>query len=86
MIVIFSPQFLRKVKKLEKNLQNEVLEKVAIFKKYPQNPVLKTHKLKGKLRDLYSFSVNYRYRIIFEYSSANQVSFLTIGTHDVYKQ
>ncbi len=85
MIVIFSPQFLRKVKKLEKNLQNEVIEKVAIFKKDPQNPVLRTHKLKGKLSDLYSFSVNYRYRIIFEYNSANQISFLTIGTHDVYK-
>lgn len=85
MIVKFSPLFLKKLKKLEKDLQDDVIQQVEIFKKNPQTPALKTHKLKGRLQGIHRFSVNYQYRILFEYISAKEVSFLTIGNHDVYK-
>ena len=67
------------------DLQEEVKEKVSLFKENPDHPFLKTHKLKGKLKDRYSFSVNYAYRIVFQYLSKDEAVLLCIGDHDVYK-
>ncbi len=83
--VAYTPTFLKEFKKLEKDLQNEAIEKIELFEEGVQHPFLKTHKLKGKLKDRYSFSVNYKTRIVFQYLSKKDVIFLAIGDHDVYK-
>lgn len=85
MKVLYKPSFLRSFKKLPSELIIEAKEKILLFEKTPQHPFLKTHKLKGKLSDKYSFSVNYQYRIVFEYEKPNQVVLLGIGDHDIYK-
>lgn len=85
MEVIYKPIFIRQFNKLGKDLQEEVLEKVELFKDVSTHQVLKVHKLNGKLKNYYSFSVNYRYRIIFEFKTKNIVHILSIGDHDIYK-
>lgn len=84
MDVAFAPSFIREYKKLPKDLQAEIKDKITVFQSDPHHPFLKTHKLKGKLAGRYSFSVNYKYRIVFVYLSPKEAVFLTVGDHEVY--
>lgn len=43
---------------------------------------LKTHKLSGKLKDLWSFSLDYDERILFYFTEDQKAVFLDIGSHD----
>ena len=83
--VSFKPTFVRQLKKLEGELVEEVLEKLELFKSSRNHKLLKVHKLHGKLVGFYSFSVNYKIRIVFEYLSENGVVLLSIGDHEVYR-
>lgn len=85
MKVVYKPAFVRQYKKLIPELQEEAKEKIKLFQENPQHTFLKTHKLKGKLNGFYSFSVNYDYRIIFEYKNKSAVTLLMIGNHEIYK-
>jgi len=85
MIVSYTPLFIKQYKKLPIDLQEEVKEKISLFKENHEHSFLKTHKLKGRLKDRFSFSVNYAYRIVFQYLSKNEAVLLCIGDHDVYK-
>lgn len=80
----YHPSFIRQFKKLPIDLQNEVKEKIVLFQKNYGDKSLKTHKLHGKMKDQWAFSINYSWRIVFELYD-NQVLFLEIGTHDLYK-
>ena len=86
MKVAFAPPFFRQLKRLEKDLQEDVFEKIGFFEKDLKNPLLKAHKLKGRLSGKYSFSVNYKTRIVFQYLSKEEVVLLAVEDHDVYKQ
>jgi len=85
MKVAYTPQFVRMFRKLEPALKEEALEKIEMFTVDHTHPQLKAHKLKGKLKKRYSFSVNYQIRIIYTPISSSEVAFLAIGDHDVYK-
>lgn len=85
MKIAYTPQFLRMFRKLEHALQEEAIEKLELFEKNPDHTQLKAHKLKGKLKNRYSFSVNYQTRIVYVPLSKVEVAFLAIGEHDVYK-
>ena len=85
MIVNYKPSFVREFKKLSTDLQEEALERISQFGNTENHKKLKVHKLKGRLEGFYSFSVTYSHRIIFSYESKNEVVFLAIGDHDVYK-
>ena len=67
----------------DKYLQNQFWITVEIFKNDPFDARLKTHKLTGKLSDLWSFSVSYDIRVIFYFSEDNsEAVFVDIGTHN----
>ena len=83
--VYFKPTFVKQMNKLEKELVREVFEKIELFKDEKNHQLLKVHKLHGRLSGRYSFSVNYRYRIVFGYESKNEVVLLDVGDHDIYK-
>ncbi len=85
MEVVYKPTFIRQYKKLLKALQQEIKEKIGLFEKEPDHSFLKVHKLHGKLKGFSSFSVNYEYRIVFEYETKKRVALLSVGNHDVYK-
>lgn len=85
MHIIFAPVFLRQLKRLPKALQEEAIEAIESFQDTNQYIRLKVHKLHGRFAKQYAFSVNYRFRIVFEYGSADIVHFLAIGDHEVYR-
>lgn len=85
MNIYYSDRFAKDYKKLPKHIKSLAEEKEKIFRRDQSDPRLKTHKLRGKLRKYYSFSVNYQYRIVFHFKSDIDIIFDTIGTHEVYK-
>ena len=86
MEVAYKPSFLRQFKKLPKDLQSEAKEKITLFKEVSNHESLRVHALKGELRGYHSFSVNYKYRIVFEWERKGQVAVLmSIGDHSVYE-
>lgn len=85
MDIFYKPSFIKEFNKLEKDLKEEVLEKIEMFKNISNHKKLKVHKLNGRFNKFYSFSVNYNYRIVFEYKTKKEIHFLDIGDHDIYK-
>jgi len=84
MEILYKPSFIWQFNKLDEALQEEVLEKVELFKDKSNHKNLHVHKLGGKLKDFYSFSVNYSFRIVFSYDTKERASFLAVGNHVVY--
>jgi mRNA-degrading endonuclease RelE of RelBE toxin-antitoxin system len=82
--LIYLPAFLRKLKKCDQPLQEEIKGKIVQFQNRTNHEQLKVHKLKGSLSDYYSFSVTYKHRVIFFWEDAETAVFLSVGDHDVY--
>jgi mRNA-degrading endonuclease YafQ of YafQ-DinJ toxin-antitoxin module len=57
---------------------------VEIFIADPFDSRLKTHKLSGKLKDLWSFSIEYDARVLFYFTKEKpkRAVFIDIGSHD----
>lgn len=85
MKIIYSSKFIREYKKLSNKIKKIAEEKEKIFCDNPFNRKLKTHKLSGKFKDFWSFSIAYKYRVVFEFAKDNTVHFHSIGTHQVYR-
>jgi len=83
--IIYAPSFVRSFKKLEPALQDDVVERIELFRDEQNHEKLKVHKLQGRLGSTYSFSVNYSTRIIFSYDKKHQACLLDVGSHDVYR-
>ncbi|HAJ44701.1 MAG: Plasmid stabilization system [Candidatus Azambacteria bacterium GW2011_GWE1_42_9] len=84
MKVSFKPTFIRQFKRLDLGLQQEANEKIELFEGGQNLTQLKIHKLHGRLAGWYSFSVNYKTRVVFCYLSKKEVALLAIGDHAVY--
>lgn len=84
MRVSFCSYFIKQFKKIPPELQEQVHKKIAVFEKDHKNPSLKTHKLHGRLKHCWSFSVTHHYRIIFKIKDKEAI-FIEMGTHDMYK-
>ncbi|HAJ44609.1 hypothetical protein A3K33_02970 [Candidatus Azambacteria bacterium RIFOXYC1_FULL_41_20] len=84
MKVYYHPQFRNSYQKLSLNIRKITETKEQIFRKNPFDQRLKTHKLHGKLKNLWSFSVGNRSRVIFEFDGLD-VIFLDIGNHKIYR-
>jgi len=69
--IAFSSSFKRAFKKKiagKKERENNFWRKIELFKDDPFDPQLKTHKLSGKLKDLWSFTLEYDLRVIFAFA------------------
>lgn len=84
MKIFYLPKFERQYKKLPTKIQDLAEEKEKLFRKNPFNPELKTHKLHGELKTFWAFSINYNYRIIFDFLGSETVRFYFVGRHDIY--
>jgi mRNA-degrading endonuclease YafQ of YafQ-DinJ toxin-antitoxin module len=85
MEVSFSSAFKRAFKKRIKgneNLESKFWQKLEIFTSDPYNPSLRTHKLSGKLKDLWSFTVDYNVRTLFYLTEDNKAILVDFGSHD----
>lgn len=74
-------------KKLDSQLQELANQRISIFQNNLFDSRLDTHRLHGKLKNQWSFSVDGRNRILFEFldKKKEDVVFLDIGDHSIYK-
>ncbi|WP_239121239.1 MULTISPECIES: type II toxin-antitoxin system YafQ family toxin [Spirulina sp. CCY15215] len=85
MEVSFSSSFKRAFKKRVKgsiDLETKFWGKLEQFILDAYHPSLKTHKLSGKLKKLWSFSVDYDNRVLFYFMEDEKAVFVDIGSHD----
>jgi len=85
MEIIYSPQFTRKYKKLPTKIKDLAEAREKIFRQNPRDDRLDTHKLHGKLKHFWSFSVDGKFRVIFEFGENGTIYFHSVGDHDIYK-
>jgi addiction module RelE/StbE family toxin len=62
-------------------LEPKIREKLEFLQNNPQDPLLKTHHLTGRLKGLKSFILFYEYRIVFR-QEGDIIYLLNIGSHD----
>jgi mRNA interferase YafQ len=90
MILISGSRFKRAFKRLVKKnpkLQDKILVTLELLADNPFTPSLKSHKLTGKLENLWSCSVAYDCRIVYtfkedEVTGENMIILVDIGSHD----
>lgn len=83
--VAFSSSFKKAFKKKikgNKEVESKFWKEVEIFIKNPFDKRLKTHELSGKLKDLWSLSIEYDLRVIFYFVDNDKAVFVDIGKHD----
>jgi mRNA-degrading endonuclease YafQ of YafQ-DinJ toxin-antitoxin module len=83
--VSFSSSFKRAFKKRIKGdveLEARFWQKLEQFTQEPFDPSLKTHRLSGKHKDLWSFSVDYDRRVLFYFTQDQKSVFVDVGNHD----
>ena len=85
MHVEYSNKFLRSASRLPAKLIVAADTKEALFKRSPFHPSLETHKLHGKDKGAWAFSITRKCRIKFIFLKENSALFLDIGDHSIYK-
>ena len=78
-------KFAKEYTKLPLEVKLLAEKREEIFRHNPFGKRLKTHKLKGKLGEFYSFSITYQYRLVFHFKNKETVVFDNIGTHEIYR-
>lgn len=81
--IYYHPQFQRSFLSLPDDVQKAAKIKIILFKNDPFDFSLKTHKLHGKLKNHWSFTIKGQYRVLFIFEKAD-VILLDIGPHDIY--
>jgi len=71
------------VKEMGKIIE-QAKEKERIFRFYPFDQSLKTHKLSGKNSGCWAFWINYSYRVKFIFINPSEILFLEVGLHNIY--
>jgi len=85
MKILYLPKFAKQYKKLPLQVKLQAEKKENIFRRNPFDKSLNTHKLKGELVGFWSFSIDYSYRIIFDFQDEKTVRFYYVGDHSIYK-
>ena len=80
-----SSRFKKSFRRLHPRIQRKAISKIKIFKANPFNPRLKPHPLSGKEKECWTFWIDYHYRIKFIFLKDEEVLFLDVGTHNIYK-
>ena len=84
MKIFYLPKFIKQYKKLPANIKKLAEEKEKIFRQDSFDYRIKTHKLHGALQGFWSFSINHKYRIIFDFLDKKTIRFYSVGSHDIY--
>jgi len=89
--IAWSPKSLRAFKRMvRQNLQLRSLIEATLnqLAADPFHPTLKTHKLSGELAGIWACSIDYNYRILFEFiispneAEEDAILLLNMGSHD----
>ena len=81
---LYTARFLRSLKKVEVDVQNDVVRAVKFFENGKSDEALKLHKLHGKLKSFHVFSANFTYRVVIKIEK-KVIYYMDVGTHNIYK-
>lgn len=76
-----SSRFLRRAKKLREPHATMLRAALRRFAADPADPLLRVHKLKGELRDYWSFTVDDDLRVLFRWDG-DEAFLVNLGSHD----
>lgn len=85
MKIYYTNKFISSYKKLPEQIKILAEIKEKLFKENPFDSRIDTHKLGGKLKEYWAFSITRKYRIEFKFLGNKEVSFLKAGTHNIYR-
>jgi len=80
---VFQKRWYKYLSGLTENQKKHLKERLAFFKEDIFDKRLKTHRLKGNLKEYYAFSISHSDRIVFKILEDNSVYFIEVGSHDV---
>ena len=87
--IAWTPKSLRAYKRLVRQnpqLQSALEKTLTQLAIDPFHPSLKTHKLSGEFEGIWSASIDYSYRVLFEFTrtsdSEDAILLLNLGNHD----
>ena len=84
--LIYTDSYINKAKRFVKKhpeLITQYEKTLKILENDPHHPSLRLHRLKGKLKDLHSISINISYRITLEfYLKDKEIVLVNVGHHD----
>lgn len=79
--VVFSKRFQKQYKILPQNLQRQTKLRIELWKEQPQNPLLRLHRLEGKMSRFYSINITGDIRALYEIIGNDVYMYEMIGTH-----
>jgi mRNA-degrading endonuclease YafQ of YafQ-DinJ toxin-antitoxin module len=77
-----SPKAERVIKKMKHKELENLYDFFNILKNDPFDTRLKTHKLKGELKNYFSARLSYSDRVVFVLKIENEIYVIDIGSHD----
>ena len=84
--IIRTDEYLKKLKRFLKkhpDMIERYIKTIEIMESNPHHPSLRLHKLKGRLHDFHSVSINLEYRVIIDFIIRdNEIIPIDIGAHD----
>ena len=81
MRVIASAHFLRRARKLKPHRDELLRAALRRFAADPQDPLLRTHKLRGELAEYWAFRVDDDLRVLFRWDG-DTCFLVALGSHD----
>lgn len=82
---MYNKRFEQQFRALPKIIKKRAIKSEKIFRSNPFHPSLRLHKLKGKLNDLWSISIDMKHRIIFKPLDNGVILLISIGVHSIYE-
>jgi mRNA-degrading endonuclease YafQ of YafQ-DinJ toxin-antitoxin module len=79
-------QFEKDYLSLPEKIKTKAKRKIMLFENDCFSGNLKTHKLKGVLKNFWSFSVDDDNRVIFRFLPKQEVIYYRIGLHKIYEE
>jgi mRNA-degrading endonuclease YafQ of YafQ-DinJ toxin-antitoxin module len=83
--IAVASRYVRSFRNLTPRLQNRLITRERFFRVDALDPKLGTHKLQGPLAEFWSYRIDRRYRVLFEFTGPDSVLYHDVGLHDVYR-
>jgi len=84
--LVYTNSYIKRASKFIKkhpDLLSQYEKTLKLLEIDPKHPSLKIHRLKGKLKDLYSIFINISYRITLEFFvTQKEIILVNVGHHD----
>jgi addiction module RelE/StbE family toxin len=77
----FKRIYRKKIKK-RPDLKSSFWKKLELFVEDPFHSSLRTHKLSGRLNDLWAITIDYEVRLVFEFIDEEHIVLVDFGGHD----